>query len=74
MKTCLCVLALVALQLGGTAVRSSADEDHPTVRAAHRYAHRKAARAANAVYHAHAHFHNWKSHKGHKMRAWLNKH
>ena len=55
-------------------LRALADEDHPTVRAANRYAHKKAARTVHAAIHAKAHYHNWKQRKGHKIRAWLNNH
>ena len=74
MKATKLTFALVAVLIAGTGVIASADEEHPTIRAAHRYAHRKAVHASRAVYHAHAHYHNWKVRKGHKMRAWLNKH
>ena len=74
MKTCLVLLALIAIPVAGIGSRASADEDHPTARAANRFAHRKAARAANSALHARAHYHNWKRRKGHKIRAWLNNH
>lgn len=74
MKTQWLALALVCVQFGVWGSRASADEDHPTLRAMHRYAHRKVVRASNAVYHAGAHYRNWKHRKGHKIRAWLNKH
>ena len=74
MKTFLCISALIGFQIGVTALPASAADDHPTVRAAHRYAHRKAAHVTHAVTHVRAHYHNWKSRKGHNVRQWLNNH
>ncbi len=49
-------------------------DPHPTITAVHRLGHRKAARVANATHHARQSVRNWKHRKGHKVRAWLNKH
>ena len=74
MKTCLVLLALVVIPIATIERPASADHDHPTARAANRLAHRKAAHTVHAVIHAKSHYHNWKQRKGHKIRAWMNRH
>jgi hypothetical protein len=74
MKTRLISLVVAGVWLGVTSVPTFADGDHPTVRAAKHYAHRKVVRANNAVDHTATHYKHWKQRKGHNARAWLNKH
>ena len=74
MNTPIIRLALVGAGLALLGVAARADGDHPTTRAAQRYAHRKVAHVDHAVYHAGAHYKHWKQRKGHNIRAWLNKH
>lgn len=74
MQTRLFGLACAAFCLGIVSVSALADGDHPTVRAAGNYAHRKVAHVDNAAHHVHAHYKHWKQRKGHNVRSWLNKH
>lgn len=74
MRTRLIGLALATVCLGALGGAAMADGDHPTVRAAKHYAHRKVVKADKAVDHAGAHYKNWKQRKGHNTRVWLNKH
>ena len=74
MQKCLMGLALAVFLTGGAVISAHADGDHPTVRAAGRYANRKVAHVDNAAHHVKAHYKNWKQRKGHNTRAWLNKH
>ena len=74
MQTRLVGLTVTVFCLSVLGITAKADGDHPTVRAAGHYAHRKVARVDNAAHHVKAHYKGWKQRKGHNARAWLNKH
>lgn len=74
MNTRLLSITVAALWLGVAGVSARADGDHPTVRAAKNYGHRKVVHVDKTVHHVHAHYKHWKQRKGHNVRAWLNKH
>ena len=74
MKSYLVLLALLVIPVAGIVLPALADHDHPTARAANRFAHRKAVHVVHAAHHVKAHYHNWKRRKGHNVRAWLNNH